>query len=230
MAGRSTPGRTPSTNIPMAMAAPVLPADTRASHSPDLQSSAATRSDESRLRRTAWAQPSCNGCGACARGSWNVFASAAAWRDGSLEPGRADRPGALSMQSIRERLERGPAWIPGGGRAGAGHRVPVDATGRAQPLALLAAEGLHGQPEGSLGLEQRAEIDLVMVVDVALEVAGPELPLLPATGAGDEARVNIGLHLRLVRLEAARAHLGHARVQPTVDEDRVAILGDGQAH
>src|ERR1700730_18166557 len=54
MAGRSTPGRTPSTNIPMAMAAPVLPADTRASHSPDLQSSAATRSDESRLRRRAW--------------------------------------------------------------------------------------------------------------------------------------------------------------------------------
>ena len=63
---------------------------------------------------------------------------------------------------------------------------------------------------------------------VVLEVHGPELPLLPATGAGDEARVNIGLHLRLVRLEAARAHLGHARVQPTVDEDRVAILGDGQ--
>src|SRR5712691_10358930 len=53
MAGRSTPGKTPSTYIPMAMAAPVFPADTSASHSPDLQSSAATRSDESRLRRRA---------------------------------------------------------------------------------------------------------------------------------------------------------------------------------
>src|SRR5712692_2159214 len=37
MAGRSTPGKTPSTYIPMAMAAPVFPADTSASHSPDLE-------------------------------------------------------------------------------------------------------------------------------------------------------------------------------------------------
>src|SRR3989304_5799010 len=53
MAGRSTPGSTPSTNIPLAMAAPVLPAETKAPASPSLTSSAATRSDESRLRRTA---------------------------------------------------------------------------------------------------------------------------------------------------------------------------------
>src|SRR3989304_248184 len=53
MAGRSTPGSTPRTNIPMAMAAPVLPAETKAPASPSLTSSAATRSDESRLRRTA---------------------------------------------------------------------------------------------------------------------------------------------------------------------------------
>ncbi len=54
MAGRSTPGSTPSANMPMAMAAPVFPADTSASHSPSFTSSAATRSEESRLRRSAW--------------------------------------------------------------------------------------------------------------------------------------------------------------------------------
>src|SRR5262245_40108428 len=54
MAGRSTPGSSPITYMPMAMAAPVLPADTRAWHSPSLQSSAATRREESRLRRRAW--------------------------------------------------------------------------------------------------------------------------------------------------------------------------------
>src|SRR6266705_659302 len=53
MAGRSTPGRTPSTYMPMAMAAPVLPAETRAWHSPFLHSSAATRREESCLRRSA---------------------------------------------------------------------------------------------------------------------------------------------------------------------------------
>ena len=54
MAGRSTPGSTPITNMLMAMAAPVLPAETSAPHSPSFTSSAATRSEESRLRRSAW--------------------------------------------------------------------------------------------------------------------------------------------------------------------------------
>src|SRR5258706_5651716 len=41
------------TNMLMAMAAPVLPADTMAWHSPSFTSSAATRREESRLRRRA---------------------------------------------------------------------------------------------------------------------------------------------------------------------------------
>src|SRR6266849_9053427 len=134
------------------------------------------------------------------------------------------------MQSIRERLEGRPARIAGHGRAGAGHCVPVGATRRAQSLAILAAEWLHGQPEGCLGLEQGIEVDLVMVIDVALEVVGAQLPLLPATRAGNEACVDIGLDPRLVGLEATRAYLGHARFEPTVHEDRVALLGDGELH
>ena len=39
--------------MPMAMAAPVFPAETSAWHSPSLQNSAATRREESRLRRSA---------------------------------------------------------------------------------------------------------------------------------------------------------------------------------
>jgi hypothetical protein len=54
MAGRSTPGSTPMTNMAMAMAAPVLPAEMKAAASPSFTSWAATRSEESRLRRSAW--------------------------------------------------------------------------------------------------------------------------------------------------------------------------------
>src|SRR5947199_642149 len=53
MAGRSTPRRTPTTNIATARAAPVLPAEMNALTSPSRTSSAATRNDESRLRRSA---------------------------------------------------------------------------------------------------------------------------------------------------------------------------------
>ena len=53
IAGRSTPGRTPMTNIAIAIAAPVLPAEMKAEALPSLTSSAATRKDESRLRRSA---------------------------------------------------------------------------------------------------------------------------------------------------------------------------------
>src|SRR5262249_12797361 len=49
MAGRSTPGSTPMTNIEMAMAAPVLPAGTKAAASPSRTSSAAERREEAQL-------------------------------------------------------------------------------------------------------------------------------------------------------------------------------------
>ena len=54
MAGRSTPGSTPIVNMAMAMAAPVFPAEMNADASPSRTSEAATRIDESRLRRRAW--------------------------------------------------------------------------------------------------------------------------------------------------------------------------------
>src|SRR5215470_17599424 len=53
MAGRSMPRSTPMTNIAMAIAAPVLPAEMNADAWPSRTSSAATRSEESRLRRRA---------------------------------------------------------------------------------------------------------------------------------------------------------------------------------
>src|SRR3990170_2842912 len=53
IAGRSTPARTPSVNMAIAIAAPVLPAEMKASASPSRTSSAATRIDESRFRRRA---------------------------------------------------------------------------------------------------------------------------------------------------------------------------------
>src|SRR5881628_3697395 len=53
IAGRSTPGSTPITNIDIAIAAPVFPAEIKAAALPSLTSSAATLSEESRLRRSA---------------------------------------------------------------------------------------------------------------------------------------------------------------------------------
>src|SRR2546425_6125636 len=53
IAGRSTPGSTPITNIEIAIAAPVFPAEIKAAALPSLTSSAATLSEESRLRRSA---------------------------------------------------------------------------------------------------------------------------------------------------------------------------------
>jgi hypothetical protein len=76
MAGRSTPGSTPMTNMEMAMAAPVFPADTNAAASRSRTSSAATRRDESRLRRSAWEGVSAivTTCEACRISSASVSA------------------------------------------------------------------------------------------------------------------------------------------------------------
>src|SRR2546422_5994522 len=46
IAGRSTPGSTPITNIEITIAAPVFPAETKAVAFPSFTSSAATRSEE----------------------------------------------------------------------------------------------------------------------------------------------------------------------------------------
>src|SRR5438093_548737 len=62
IAGRSTPGSTPITNIEITIAAPVFPAETKAVAFPSFTSSAATLSDESRLCRSAGAHE--NGGGA----------------------------------------------------------------------------------------------------------------------------------------------------------------------
>jgi hypothetical protein len=53
IAGRSMPRSTPMTNMAIAIAAPVLPAETNAAALPSRTASAATRSEESRLRRRA---------------------------------------------------------------------------------------------------------------------------------------------------------------------------------
>src|SRR3990170_4288269 len=343
MAGRSTPGRTPMTYMPMAMAAPVLPAETRAWHSPSLQSSAATRREESRLRRSAcdggsampttcvaWrtvigrscalrrtisrstaalsptsteASPNSRaavtapstttagpksppmastaifiGRGAPvrallaldredfpplveaalgadlvrqldlpalradrARGRGHLvvrpalaparFRMASLWQRhlfGAPLPGSRARPSGLFGQPVGQALERRPPRV-GGGRAGARGRVPVRAARRAETAAALAAERLHRQSQRGLGLEQGVEIDLVVFVDVRLEVVPAQLALLAPHGrAGHEARVHVGVHRRLVRLEAARADLGHARPHPPMDEQDIAVLVHGE--
>ena len=53
MAGRSTPGKRPSTKSPHAIIAPEFPADTTACASPRLHRSKHTRIEESFLRLTA---------------------------------------------------------------------------------------------------------------------------------------------------------------------------------
>ena len=74
------------TNIEMAMAAPVLPAETKAEALPSRTSSAATRSDESRLRRSA-----CEGLSAMPT-TWE------AWRISTAEaPGAQPVPARASM-------------------------------------------------------------------------------------------------------------------------------------
>ena len=59
IAGRSTPGSIFRTNLEIAISAPVFPALTAQSASPDFTRSIATRIDESRLLRNAVAGGSC---------------------------------------------------------------------------------------------------------------------------------------------------------------------------
>ncbi len=74
--------------MPIAIAAPVFPAETSAPHSPSLTSSAATRSDESRLRRRA-----CEGASA-------MPTTCEAWR---TETGRSWAPSRAISRSIAAR-------------------------------------------------------------------------------------------------------------------------------
>src|SRR6185312_11323142 len=99
-------------------------------------------------------------------GSWNGVA----WEEAS----------GLLSGPLGPALEGRPARIGHVRLAGARGHVAIAAAHRAEPPAALSAEGLHGQRQARLGLEQRGEIELPVLVHVGLEVVGSQLPLPPA--------------------------------------------------
>src|SRR5437867_3998069 len=187
MAGRSTPGSTPITNMAMAMAAPVLPADTKADASPSLTSWAATRRDESRLRRSACEalSPMLTTWEACRLSTLRTHRPR---RHGELVMRAALAAPRLAVASFRQRhresflssvmgaageiAERGQ---PGVGRSRltrAGRRVAVDPADGAQPATLRPAQRLHRKRQRRFGLDEHVQVQLVVVVEVEVQVVG----------------------------------------------------------
>src|SRR6266581_904475 len=197
--GRSTRGRTPSTYIPMAMAAPVLPAETRAWHSPSLQSSAATRSEESCLRRRA-----CEG-GSAMPTTWLAWRTEIGWSC-ALRRTISRSTEALSPTST-EASPNSRAAVTAPSTTTAGPKSPPIAStaifiGRGPPVrALLALDCENFPPlvEAALGT------DLVRQL---------HFPTLRADGARGRGHLVVRPALAPARLRVASLWQRHELVAP----------------
>src|SRR2546428_131756 len=259
IAGRSTPGSTPITNIEIAIAAPVFPAEIKAAALPSLTSSAATLSEESRLRRSAcdgrspmpttweaWRTSSPRLCAPRRVTSRSMAARSptrmteapnsrtAATAPSTTTAGPWPPPPAPTATLRRGPLARdaspSPAQAPAS-RAGhtrpvggaiparAGDHVPVAPTDGAQAQAIVATERLHGKRQRRLRLDQNAEVELVLCVELHVEVVGGELDIVRGGGARDHPHVHGRGDTCPEALEAAAAHLGHGRADLAVHQD-----------
>src|SRR5262249_61386530 len=76
------------------------------------------------------------------------------------------------------------------------NQVPVATANRTEPETPLATQGLHRQGQRRLGLDEHADVDLVLVVEVDVQVVRGELDAVcggrtrdqpPVTGGGDRS-------------------------------------------
>src|SRR5262245_17160448 len=200
MAGRSTPGSRPITYIPMAMAAPVLPADTRAWHSPSLQSSAATRSDESRLRRSA-----CEG-GSAMPTTW------LAWRTAT------GRSCALRRKISRSTADLSPTSTDASPNSRAAVTAPSTTTAGPKSPPMASTAIFIGRGPGLLALFALDGENFASLVEAAL---GADLmrhlhfPALRADGAGGRGHLVVGTAFPSARLRVASLWQRHGVVAPS---------------
>src|SRR5207249_597316 len=121
--------------------------------------------------------------------------SAAAWFD-------APRSAFAARGPLRENRQPGIGLLL---PALAGRQVTVHTTGRAKTPAVFSAQGLHRQRERRLGLDQRAEIELVVRVEVRVEVVSAELQVVSGRRTGRQANVDQHIDVRRQGLETPAA-------------------------
>src|SRR5262252_6740723 len=180
MAGRSTPGSSPITYMPMAMAAPVLPADTRAWHSPSLQSSAATRREESRLRRRAWEG------GSAMPTTW------LAWRT------VRGRSCALRRPISRSTAERSPTKTEASPNSRAAATAPSATTAgpKSPPMASTAIFIGRGSLESKLLALDRDDFPALVVPALCADLVGHlHFPALRTDGSRGHSHLVVGAAL-----------------------------------
>src|SRR5438876_5299065 len=130
-------------------------------------------------------------------------------------------------QSTGQVLQDGEAGVGSSAGARTFDHVAVAAACRAEATTIRAAERLHRQREGRLGLDQLRQVERVVRVEVELQVVGAELDrLLAALGPWREPRVDRGRDPGREPLEAAPAHLGHADRDPAPDHDVPVVTLD----
>src|SRR2546429_2952633 len=189
IAGRSTPGSTPITNIEIAIAAPVFPAEIKAAALPSLTSSAATLSEESRLRRSA-----CDGRSPMPT-TWE------AWRTSS------PRLGAPRRVTSRSMAARSPTRMT---------EAPNSRTAATAPSTTTA--GPWSPPMASTATFRLGPFDgddlpaLVVAAMGADPVRQLDLAALRAEGARRRRELVVGAALAPARLRVASFRQRHGRV------------------
>src|SRR5216117_2822569 len=162
--------------------------------------------------------PACSACGASAHASWSVVVSAVA--SSSL----------LVWQPCGQVLEDGQTRVRRSRRARARDHVSIAAAEGTEPKAPFAAERLHGKGEGGFRLDQRAEIELVLFVEVDVQVVGKELDGVAGGRTRNQAHVDRRRRRRRQGLEAAAARLRDRRAELSGHEDVETVPLDAQLH
>jgi hypothetical protein len=134
------------------------------------------------------------------------------------------RSSSRGPEPVRQLLERGQPRIGRPDLAGAGGDIPVSAADGAEPAAVRPAEGLHREPQLGLRLQQPADVEEIVDVEIHLEIVGRELDLLAPRRTRAVARVHPRHDIEGKQLEAAPAGLGHTGAHPAPDQDVGAIL------
>ena len=132
IAGRSTPGRRPSTNRPHAIIAPELPADTTASASPDLHRSKHMRIDDFFFCFTAIDGASCM---VMTSGAWRIgiFSPDAPMRSSSART-RGSSPTTITSIPFSRTAETIPSTSTRGAPSAPIASMAIGAKARAAPL------------------------------------------------------------------------------------------------
>src|SRR5262249_58117735 len=72
------------------------------------------------------------------------------------------------------------------------NQVPVATANRTEPKTPLATQGLHRQGQRRLGLDENADVDLVLVVEVDVQVVRGQLDAVGGGRTPDEPHLEDG--------------------------------------